>query len=219
MDHDINALTQERINLIETNEWNDATEARLLELEFILNQHHKRDKIFFRNGMDYIQSSPAMVGRNISQSLKDGQWASVFFSSHVEIGADTMMSITPCDNYDYANEEHQKMMLEKYVITLKVNSKYKITDNDFDVSAQMSFSYYEHNSQREMNLDIYVGGENKRWFQSGINWSAMGTCEPRICDTYANMMRMAVDIHRSITSECRKIAASLPKPLDNPPQS
>lgn len=217
MEHDINALTQERTALIEANEWNDETEARLLHLEFLMNDHHKRNKVYFRNGMDYTESSPAMVGYNIRDILKDGGMANIFFNSHVEVGADAIIAISPCENYDYNNIEHQKMMREKHVLTLQVRSRSKVTSDEYDVSAELRFSYYEDGVQRDMSIDIYVRNNCGMWNHrsSGINWSAMGTQETHICGIYASMLQMGVDIHRSIESQCRQIMASLPKPLDN----
>lgn len=217
MEHDINALTQERTALIETNEWNDESEARLIHLEFLMNQHHKRNKVFFRNGMDYTESSPAMVGYNIRDILKDSGMACIFFNSHIEINPEIIMGIFPCDDYDYTNVEHQKMMLEKYVVTLQIRNRSKITSDDYDVSAELRFSYYEHGIQRDMSIDIYVRNDCGKWNHrsNGVNWSAMGTQEPHICGIYASMLQMGVDIHHSIHSQCRQIMASLPKPLDN----
>jgi len=182
-----------------------------------MNQHHKREKVYFRNGMDYTESSPAMVGHDIRDILKDSGMASIFFNSHIEIGVDAIMAISPCDDYDYNNIEHQKMMREKHVLTLQINNRQKITSDDYDMSAELRFSYYEHGRQRDMSIDIYVRNGCGKWNHrsNGVNWSAMGTQEPHICGIYASMLQMGVDIHRSIDSQCRQIMASLPKPLDN----
>lgn len=221
MSDNIQELTAEHhrlVSLLPTEAWNKENSDRLYEVNNLLNKHHNYSKMYYRGGYEYPETSKHCIGHHMREALKNGHTKRFFMPTHVTLGVENIMRISPCTPYDYTNEEHQKMMREKYVMRLIIDSqKIAYGDERFDITAHLSFSYYIDGNMRECNLDIHVR-EGYRWQASGVNWSAMGTMDTTLTAIYAEMMLVACEIHNSLYCEGMSIMHTKPEPIDNPPQ-
>jgi hypothetical protein len=153
------------------------------------------------------------------ETLKSGGRKYFFMRTHVMLGVENIMQLSPCTPYDYSNEEHQEMMREKYAMRLTVDSrKIAFGDERFDITANLSFSYYDEGNMKDCNLDINVR-DGYQWQGSGVNWSAMGTRDTALTAIYAEMMLIACVIHNALFTTARGIVHTKPEPIDNAPQS
>ena len=133
-----------------------------------------------------------------------------FFSSYSYLDEQSVINLSAITPYDYENIEHKMMMQEKRVVRLTINPHAVKHDCErVDISAHLSFSYYIEGNLREIDLDIYVR-DGYKWATSGVNWSAMGTTETNIVIIYAEMMRVACEIHNSLHSTAMSIKNTKP---------
>lgn len=221
MSDNIQELTAEHhhlVSLLNREEWSKENSDRLQEVNKLLNKHHNYSKLYYRGGYEYPETSKHKIGEQMREALKQGHTKRFFMPTHVMLGVDNIMRISPCTPYDYSNEEHQQMMREKYAMRVIVDSrKIAYGDEHIDITAHLSFSYYIDGNMRECNLDIYVR-DGYQWQTSGVNWSAMGTMDTTLTAIYAEMMLIACEIHDSLFCVARNIIHKKPEPIDNPPQ-
>ena len=221
MSNNIQELTAEHHSLVamlDTDAWDKERSDRLYEVNKLLNKHHNYSKLYYRGGYEYLETSKHSIGEHMRESLKKGLTKRFFMPTHVMLGVDNIMALSPCTPYDYSNEEHQLMMREKYVMRLVVDShRIKYGDERIDINAHLSFSYYLDGNMREANLDAYVR-DGYSWEEGGVNWSAMGTKDTTLTAIYAEMMLIACKVHDSLYCVAMNIKHTKPEPLDIPPQ-
>jgi hypothetical protein len=212
MSNDIEQLKAERqtiMDILDTQQDAKMGE-RLIEINHLLNNENKYSNVYYRGFGEYIESTPNNVGEKFRKQIENGEYIHVFFPSHPYLLERGLINLSPITPYDYNNTQHQKMMKEKYVIRLTINPhKIKFGDERIDISAHLSFSYYDEGNLREIDLDIYVR-EGFKWSTSGINWSAMGTTDTCIASIYAEMMLMGCKIHNSLSSVAMSIKHTNP---------
>lgn len=218
----IQELTAEHhalVSLLPTEAWDKERSDRLHEVNHLLNGYYNYNKMYYRGGYEYPETSKHSIGEHMREALKNGAVKRFFMPTHVMLGVDNIMALSPCTPYDYNNKEHQQMMREKYAMRLIVDSqKIAYGDERFDITASLSFSYYLDGNMKEANLDIYVR-DGYKWQVSGVNWSAMGTMDTTLTAIYAEMMLIACAIHDSIYSVAMSIKHTKQEPIDNAPQS
>jgi hypothetical protein len=221
MSDNIQELTAEHhalVAMLDTHAWDKERSDRLYEVNRLLNKHHNYSKLYYRGGYEYPETSKYKIGEQVEEALKVGCHKRFFMPTHVMLGVDNIMRLSPCTPYDYNNEEHQQMMREKYAMRLSVDSsRIEYGDERININAHLSFSYYLDGNMREANLDIYIH-DGYSWEESGVNWSAMGTKDTTLTAIYAEMMLIACQIHDSLFSVAMKIKHTKPEPLDIPPQ-
>jgi hypothetical protein len=216
MSQNIEQLKAERITIMEALERMRDTKMseRLRDINYLLNVENQWSNVYYYGFGEYIEvGNPDFIGEIFRKQIASGEHIHAYLSSHGNLDAQAVSNLSPCTPYDYENMEHKCMMKEKSAVRISINPRpveYGCTH--FDISTNLSFSYYLEGNQYEMNLDIYVR-DGYKWTAQGINWSAMGTTTPEIALLYAEMIKVGVQIHNSLNSTAMHIKHTAPEYL------
>jgi hypothetical protein len=216
MSQNIEQLKAERITIMEALERmrDSKLSERLRDINYLLNVENQWSNVYYYGFGEYIEvGNPDFIGEIFRKQIASGEYIHAYLSSHGNLDAQAVSNLSPCTPYDYENMEHKCMMKEKSTVRVTINPRpveYGCTH--FDISTNLSFSYYLDGNRYEMNLDIYVR-DGYKWTASGINWSAMGTTTPEIALLYAEMIKVGVQIHNSLNSTAMHIKHTAPEYL------